>query len=111
MNKSELIGKKFIIYISEPWDFGTEHGCGPFSVILDEILNESGENFLMHLENSIIYKDTTISRISAQVRYVGKSIYDILRTGSVTIGMETVNSKNIGFIGDIEMVQNNGNEV
>ncbi|UCG60334.1 MAG: tetratricopeptide repeat protein [Candidatus Zixiibacteriota bacterium] len=37
MNIDAILGKKFVLYINDPWDFGSNYGCGPFGVVVEEI--------------------------------------------------------------------------
>lgn len=37
MDRDSLIGRNLILMVSDPWDFGEEHGVGPFEVIVERI--------------------------------------------------------------------------
>ncbi len=37
MNIDAIIGRKVFLYVNDPWDFGSNYGCGPFEVVVEEI--------------------------------------------------------------------------
>jgi len=37
MEKDSLIGRTLILMVSDPWEFGTEHGVGPFEVTVEQV--------------------------------------------------------------------------
>ncbi|MBN2423477.1 MAG: hypothetical protein JXR46_07880 [Calditrichaceae bacterium] len=70
----KLINKEVYIMISDPWEFGSHFGCGPFKCI---IKSTKDNKILLQLFEAIEYNKTTIEFLIAQSRY-GFDIYDEL---------------------------------
>jgi hypothetical protein len=66
MKNSELIGVRVSILVSDPWEFGTECGVGPFS---GEILDVDGTNILTKLDRTIEYQGKTLSGVICTIRH------------------------------------------
>jgi hypothetical protein len=82
---SQLIGKSVALMISDPWDFGTECGVGPFNGKItdfgtEKIADEDIERGLVELDRSISYLNTKYVSAICQVRHDGASL-DNLKAG------------------------------
>lgn len=73
MTVAELVGMRVSITVSDPWDFGTEHGTGPFAAkVLQAGSNYwvSGEDaLLLQLETSLSYQGSTCEYFVATPRF------------------------------------------
>lgn len=66
MNPEKLCGSKVSIMISDPWDFGTECGIGPFWGI---IIDTNNESLLVQLEKEIKYQRTDLQSAICTIRH------------------------------------------
>jgi hypothetical protein len=46
-----LIGRRVTLLVSDPWDFGTEHGVGPFGGTIQQV---QGEVLAVSLDRDIM---------------------------------------------------------
>src|SRR5882724_10837999 len=79
---SQLTGKRVALMISDPWEFGTECGAGPF----DGKLTDSGteriadvdiQRALVRLDLPIKYSNTNYVSAICHVRHQGASLDDL----------------------------------
>lgn len=70
MSAPNLINLSVEILVSDPWDFGTECGVGPFSGI---IINATAEKLVIRLSKPISYSGKTLHTAAASPRHVGDS--------------------------------------
>lgn len=68
---SFLLGKKIQLLISDPWDFGTELGSGPFEAIIE---NMSQDLLLIHLKKPWIYQNALWEYLVAQSREINSGL-------------------------------------
>ena len=85
MQSTYFIGKKIALLISDPWDFGTECGTGPFNGCIVDI---DKEKTLIALDRTIEYSNISYYSALCQIRHEGFSMDD-LRTGK-TISINAV---------------------
>ena len=83
---SKIIGKAVALMISDPWDFGTECGVGPFyGRVTDSgtkrIADEDVQRALVTLDRPINYSNTKHVSAICSVRHEGAALED-LDTGS-----------------------------
>lgn len=78
---SELEDLKVELIVSEPWEFGTIHGTGPFlATILKEHRdsnNPTNDSILLQLEKPLEFEDTKCEFFVASRRLSEDSIWDI----------------------------------
>ncbi len=115
-----LKNQTLFLYVSDPWDFGTIHGCGPFlgSIIVIEMENDglSTKSILLCLNDSLLYRDKKCKYFIASTRHEGDTLDDLKKGKNLTIALtyipdEQALSDNpfdlsywrggIGLIGDI----------
>lgn len=78
---SKMQDKKIEIIVSDPWEFGTIHGTGPF---LAEVLKEKdNEALLIKLDKALEFEQVQCQYFVASPRLEGDSISDIPRGKTV----------------------------
>lgn len=68
MSTHNLLNLSVEILVSEPWEFGTECGVGPFGGI---IIDATAEKLLVQLSKPISYSGKTLHTVAARPRHVG----------------------------------------
>ncbi len=68
MSTHNLLNLSVEILVSEPWEFGTECGVGPFGGI---IIDATAEKLLILLSKPITYSGKTLHTVAARPRHVG----------------------------------------
>ena len=86
MNRNVVVDSEVDICISDPWEFGTENGCGPFqAVIVDMAFSEvwSHEVLFVHLSEALEYKGMTFDLLVASARHgsTDQAIVGLMRGG------------------------------
>ena len=71
MNAAELKDSQVSILISDPWEFATECGTGPFTGL---VTDATEERLVIVLRSPIAYQGRTLNTIIAQSRHVGVGI-------------------------------------
>lgn len=66
MNTSRLVGEKVRVLVSDPWEFGTECGVGPF---VAEIAVASRDVLLLRLEVPIEHRGARLVCVVARPRH------------------------------------------
>ena len=84
MTAVHLIEKRIALTISEPWDFGTECGVGPF---YGYIIDVEEKRFLIALENPITYSNATYVLANCQLRYEDDSTSDLRGRAAITVNV------------------------
>jgi hypothetical protein len=78
MTGSPLVGAKVAILVSDPWDFVTEHGTGPFrATVLQLSDSDPGGSILVQLQNPLVYKGIRCEYIIVSPRYDGEDILSL----------------------------------
>jgi hypothetical protein len=67
----DFTGKAAQLTITEPWEFGSVHGCGPFQATIK--LHEDDEYMLLELAKPITWQGTEFIRLIAATRHAGVS--------------------------------------
>jgi len=63
---------KYILYISDPWDFGTQHGNGPFTVSLADWSGDAEKTrgqALIELDRGLEFKGVRFRSLVATTRH------------------------------------------
>jgi len=94
MARKNLIGSIVAFVISDPWEFGTECGIGPFFGIIKD--KNSGKA-LIYLDKTISYSGTNYSVCVCTSRHQGKDIDDILNGEKVAANMMLISTKATSF--------------
>jgi hypothetical protein len=78
---AELVGKRGVLVVSDPWEFGTENGTGPFPFEIvrvgDPAKPDERDSVLIRLLEPIRFRSTTWEFFAASPRHVGASIADL----------------------------------
>jgi hypothetical protein len=78
MSKANLVGMEVAIVVSDPWEFGTVHGTGPFFATVLQIgpneWNPRTDAILLRLESPLIYKGVTCEYFVACPRVEGGDV-------------------------------------
>jgi hypothetical protein len=82
MANNTLIGKKLILMVSDPWDFGTEHGNGPFEVT---VKSESRSALLLKLSKSFMFDGVEWEMLSITSRHEGVDILTLVKGGKIHV--------------------------
>ncbi|HEY7066040.1 MAG TPA: hypothetical protein VII06_31500 [Chloroflexota bacterium] len=76
MALAKLKGRTVQVWVSEPWDFGTEHGCGPFrATVLESGAVDSmpGDTVLLRLATALEFKGVRCEYLVATPRHEAPS--------------------------------------
>jgi hypothetical protein len=72
------------VWISDPWEFGTECGEGPFgAVITDQTTNE----FLLRLEVPLLYQGRQLTNAIARPRHTGDNVAMLSLSARLDVGL------------------------
>jgi len=98
MNTSQLLGRRVALRISDPWEFGTECGGGPFfGHLLDfgnkKILGVDVERALVGLDPPIKYQGASYSAARCDVRHEGTSFYDLNTESRIPVNITLLPAK------------------
>lgn len=77
MNNSALVGRAASIEVSDPWEFVSIHGSGPFAVDIEAV---DGGAMLVRLRAPYRYRDTDFSYLAATARHSNAAL-DALSSG------------------------------
>jgi len=75
------------IIVSDPWDFGTAHGAGPFKACLTCAASDpnramKGTAAVFKLEETRMFRDVKCEYFVAQTRHEGSDLQSESRTGT-----------------------------
>ncbi|MDZ4224525.1 MAG: hypothetical protein U1D33_01315 [bacterium] len=114
MNLLQFLNRPVILMISEPWDFGTECGVGPFTGSISDI---EGQRVLIKLDEPIKYEGKFYYTMFGKIRHEGFSMTSLAQQKPISLNFvllaQEINllidvTKNIfsggtGLIGTIEI--------
>ncbi len=83
----ELINRKVVIGVSDPWDFYTEHGDGPF---LATVVAVSDEAILLRLLKQMTYGGVEFLHLVALPRHVGMGLTQMTNAVAVPVNLTPV---------------------
>ncbi len=90
MSRKNLIGSRVALVVSDPWEFGSECGTGPFVGIVKD---EDNGKALIHFDKTISYGGTNYSLCICFPRHQGKDINDILNGEKIAANMMLISAK------------------
>ncbi|HQF84805.1 MAG TPA: hypothetical protein PLX58_07505 [Smithellaceae bacterium] len=90
MSKKNLIGSRMALFVSDPWEFGSECGTGPF---VGTIKDEDNGKALVRFDKTISYGGTDYSLCICFPRHQGKDINDILNGTRVSVNVMLISAK------------------
>jgi hypothetical protein len=114
MTSSDLLKTKVTLMISDPWDFGTECGVGPFN---GEFADLDRDRMLVRLERPIKYSNRIFKSALCHVRHEGISTDNLRERTRVSVNItllsedftslnkvdQAVFKEGFGAIGTIEL--------
>ena len=71
IGRSDLTNQRVALSISDPWDFGTECGTGPFTGTIARI---DDEQFVVQLDHPISYRGRVLRIGVVRARHIGERI-------------------------------------
>ena len=71
MSTTSLVNLRVAILVSDPWDFGTEHGTGPF---VGTVLDVTDERLVIQLSDPIAHGGKMLCTAVAMARHVGDAV-------------------------------------
>jgi hypothetical protein len=83
MTASGLVGKEVQILVSDPWEFGTQCGVGPFAAVVEGADSE----LLLRLETPIPYRGVRLLSVVATPRYRADTIDSLASAGRLSANM------------------------
>jgi hypothetical protein len=60
------MGQRVIIYVSDPWEFGTECGVGPFAA---DVVDVCPESLVLDLKPAIVYRGSHLVTVVVKPRH------------------------------------------
>lgn len=90
MGRKNLKGSRVALVISDPWEFGSECGTGPFE---GNIKDEDSGKALVRFDKAISYGGTNFSLCICSPRHQGKDISDILNGEKIAANMMLISAK------------------
>jgi hypothetical protein len=84
MKASQLVGKHVQILVSDPWEFGTECGVGPFAAVVTSAENDA---LLLSLEVPIDYHGARLKTVVATPRHAPGKVEPLLSKGSLATNL------------------------
>lgn len=83
--------------VSDPWEFGTAHGTGPFhgriiKVFLSEVYS-GGKLAVLKLDTSLNYKTIRYEFLLIQARHTDTSVVDIEDGGKVLCNLSVISAR------------------
>jgi hypothetical protein len=90
VSSTRLLGKRVALEISDPWDFGTEVGTGPFFGLISDAVNE---RVLVGLEDSLEYMNQAYTRVICEVRHEGVTAAELEHGARLHVNMTLLTAK------------------
>jgi hypothetical protein len=84
MSPCRLLGERLALEISDPWDFGTECGTGPFYGLISDA---DDTRLLVALEGPIEYAKQVYTRAMCDVRHEGVSTLDLWQRAFIPVNV------------------------
>ena len=74
MSTTSLVNLRVAILVSDPWDFGTEHGTGPFVGTISDVTDE---RLVIQLSNPIAHNGRMLCTAVAMARHAGDTVHAV----------------------------------
>lgn len=84
MKVFQTVGNLIALRISDPWDFGTQCGVGPF---FGSAIDEDNNRLLLLFTKPITYLDLTYQSALCSLRHKGSSIRDLICGGAIAVNV------------------------
>ncbi len=77
--QKQLKGMRVVLTVSDPWEFGTAHGTGPFFAAIIGVdmtgdYGDIGKRLLLRLATVIVFEGTSCEYLVAQPRFRGDTL-------------------------------------
>ena len=95
MNRNNLIGYRAVLIVSDPWEFGTECGTGPFLGVIKD--KDSGK-VLIILDKKISYGGNDYPACICIPRHKGKDVNDILYGERISVNIMLISVQVSSFL-------------
>jgi hypothetical protein len=89
MSLQNFVGRQVVVIVSDPWDFCSQHGTGPFSMAVE---GASGDELLLRLANGLTYKGVVFDRMVATARHADDRLLMIANRDGVSVNLTPVPS-------------------
>ncbi len=76
MSTTRLVNLRVAILVSDPWDFGTEHGTGPFVGTISDVTDE---RLVIQLRDPIAHSGRMLCTAVAMARHVGDAVHAVAK--------------------------------
>jgi len=84
---NHLIGRQAILEVSDPWEFGSEHGAGPFAASID---TASPQGLILKLASPLTYKGLIFRSVVATARHDDKPLDTITDHGFTPVNLTPI---------------------
>jgi hypothetical protein len=95
-NKSKFIGVEVNTLVSDPWDFGTIHGVGPFlaKILEVDIDKNTGkvQGLLLQLKTPLIYQNIDCEYFIAKLRHETGEFESLLTNKEVNCNLTRIST-------------------
>jgi hypothetical protein len=99
-----------VIFISDPWDFGTECGVGPFK---GKVVERTASAILIALDSPLVYRSNTLLGVIALPRHANQfeiggsqaTAVNMLLTASASVGLlaKPLPSNSLSAVGSLKL--------
>lgn len=103
--RSDLVGRKVILMISDPWDFGSACGVGPF---LGQLRDLDDERMLVVLARPISYSNAVYESAICRLRHEGTSTDELRGPARIPINITLLPTKIMNFTAMDQDLSNEG---
>lgn len=86
---NQWIGNKITFLVSDPWDFCTQYGEGPFLGIIEDA---NVEALLVKVATVFVYEGLTFDSLVVKPRHLDSPLLDLGRSGVLLVNMIPVSS-------------------
>ncbi len=76
MSTTNLLNLQVAIVVSDPWEFGTEHGTGPFVGTISDVTDE---RLVIRLSDPIAHSGKMLCTAVAMARHVGDAVHAVAK--------------------------------
>ena len=90
MSVEHLVGRQVVAIVSDPWDFNSQHGTGPFVMAVE---SAGGDELLLRLANALTYNRVAFDRVVATARYVNDRLVVLAEGDRVSVNLTPVPSQ------------------
>jgi hypothetical protein len=99
MSNFSVLNLGVTITVSDPWEFGTECGTGPFGGVISDV---TSDRLVVRLSTPIVYRGRVLSVVHARPRHLGDT--------PATVGLRPLHANLILFPDDGSITGHTGTE-